>query len=229
MKPTFTLILLFFQVFVFAQGNSLPLVTVTGSGTVYAQPDEVLVTITLQSRDQQIEAVRAKSKTLAQNVISYLEEQGIAAEHIQTQYANLGPIYRNYESNEIIRYEAIQMINICIKDLDRYDAIIDGLLKQNIHRVGKPNFRTTDYERYQDEARVLALQAAKAKAQMMATTLEQSIGPAHSIVEETFHNSFAPISYEAVNPSTPPQNQGKSFAPGQLEIQAKVKVSFRLF
>jgi uncharacterized protein YggE len=211
-----------------AQQQPLPLITTTGTAIVYVEPDEVLLDITILIKDKEIEPAREKNKQLAKQVIKYLSSQGIAREHIQTQYANFGPVYRDFKSTEVLYYEATQTIHVCIKNLDQLDQIVDDLLKMEVHRISRPQFRTTKLADFRNEARLKAVMLAKEKAQAMAGVLDQKIGKAYQIMEEQFASPMANLAYAEAAPVPNADGTSNSFAPGQLEVKATVKVSFYL-
>lgn len=228
MKTCMIALFVAFASLTFGQHDNLSLVTTTGTATVYAEPDEVLIDINLLNRADKLEEARAKNKVVVQRVIQYLKQKGIAAQHIQTQYANLGPVYKDYKSNDILYFEATQTIHVCIKAMKELDEIIDGLLGLNVHRVGKPVFRNTELRKFKDEARRKAVLAAKEKAQLLATTLGQKIGPAHTITELQYSPYEAANAYTALPASPEGDDTTSSFAPGQLEVKASVQVAFGL-
>ncbi len=206
------------------------LVTTTGEATVYAAPDEIQLSLTILESGQTVQEARAKNKQVSARAIAFLRKSGIAEPHIQTQYQYINPVKERHPSNTVIRYDASQSIEICIKDLSKYEAIVDGLLDLGVSRIGSPIFRTTESRKHKDEARKQAIRAAKEKAEMLAKELGQSIGKAHVITEVTYSYFDRGNAYSNFigGDSGGSGSSGASFAPGQLEIKATISVSFLL-
>lgn len=230
MKKSFLITFsIFFTVHLLAQ-DSPALITTSGEAVVYAVPDEILLSFTITTNDEEIKKAREKNRKKAQSAIEYLKnEAGISAPHIQTQYMSLRP-KDQFKSQKIPYYIASQTISICITDLSKFENIIDNLLEKGITSINAPIFRTTESRKYKDEARIKAIIAAKEKAELLAGTLGQKLGQAHSINEignnwnASRANAYA-NSFDGVGTS---QSTGEGFAPGQLEIRATVEVAFLL-
>ena len=233
MKYLFVAFSFLFALSAIAQTADKPLITTTGTATVYAPPDEILLNFTISTRSENIKETRRENAAISKKAIAFIKSKNIPEVHIQTQYVNLQPVYKKYSKtaavNEIQYFEAKQSINICIKKLEDFDEIFDGLIELGVTRLGKPVFRNSEIKKYKDKARTKAIKAARSKAQLLAKALDQSIGKAFKIKENQGTPRFDPNSYSAVA-SSPEEddNERMSFAPGQLEIRASVEVAFEL-
>ena len=120
-----------------AQETQLPLITTQGEATIYAVPDEILLNFTITSQDGNIEGAKSKNRSVSSRAITFLrDESGIEEKHIQTRYMNIRPVKKNYNSPVVDFYTAQQSFNVCIKDLDKFEPIIDGLLNIGITEIG---------------------------------------------------------------------------------------------
>ena len=131
---------------------------------------------------------------------------------------------------QIHKFSANQTIYICIKDLSKYTSIVDGLLELGVTSISSPQFRNTNIRKYKDEARVKAIKAAKEKAMLLSEALGQGVGRAYQINETNVgwnRNNQGAYATGGNNGVVEPEGE-LSFAPGQLEVQARVEVSFIL-
>lgn len=230
MKLFTTALFLTYTLFSTAQSLDIPLITVQGSAVVFANPDEVLISVSIYQKSQVVADARAAYEKQSKEVIAFLKSQGVAAQHIQTQYASIGP-KRKRNSFELDHYYASQTINVCIRDLNTYDAITKGLIELDVHKIGSANFRCDDIAERRAEALRLAMKDAKDKAQMMATQLGQTIGKAKLINEiQNKSTSFNAETYGSTTVASSGTSVGSTqgFAPGQLEIKSIVNISFEL-
>lgn len=214
----------------FTQSLDIPLIQVQGSGVVFANPDEILVSISLYNKDMNLVKTRSDHKTQSKKVVSFLRKMGISAEHIQTQRSYIGP-KRHHKTKELEFYYASQSINVCVRDMDKYDDLIDGLVDMNVSKVGSPNFRSDDIVSKRSEALRLAMKDAKAKAQMMVAELGQTIGKAKIISEvQNKRTTYNAETYgsQVVSSSASTVGAAQAFSPGQMEIKSVVTVSFEL-
>jgi uncharacterized protein YggE len=225
---TFGIFLLATQMLM-AQESQLPLITTLGEATITVVPDEILLNFTITSQDGNIEGAKEKNRSVSSKAISFLlKEAGIEEKHIQTRYMNIRPVKKNYNSPVIDFYSAQQSFNVCIKDLDKFEPIIDGLLNNGITEIGNPQFRTTKLEEYKMEAKLKAVKHARDKASALAKELGQDIGRAHRINE--FANQGGPRpAYAEMSVRSADSDGGQAgFATGELQIKASVQVAFEL-
>ncbi len=233
MKLTITSLLLSCFLFANAQHHhpETPKITVQGSAVLFANPDEVLISVTVYKKDEvSASNARAAYQKQSKEVIAFLKANGIAEQHIQTQYAAVGPV-RKRHSNELDYYYASQNINICIRDLNTYDAIVNGLVDMDVHKVGQANFRSDDIVELRAKASRLAMRNAKEKAEMLTNEIGQTIGKAILINEsQNQRTSFNAETYgsSVVSTSASTVGEAQGFAPGQMEIKSVVNVSFEL-
>ena len=208
----------------------MPLITVQGSAVLFANPDEVLLSLVIYKKGENLSEARTAYQIQSKEVISFLKSQGVPDQHIQTQYVTSGP-KRKRNSNDIEYYYSRQNINVCIRDLSKFDDILNGLVDLDIHKLGKVSFRADNIADKRQEALKLAIRNAKQKAEMLVNEIGQTIGKAVIINEiqnrSTSHNAENyGASPTVVHGTSITTTQG--FAPGQLEVKSIVNVSFEL-
>ena len=100
-----------------------------------------------------------------------------------------------------------------------------GLLETGINRINSVTFSSSEMKKLESEARVKAIMDAKQKAMEYASALGQNIGKAVHITE--FNNVSTPM---PVLRSMAMEGDSKmqTMAPGEMEINAQVNVSFEL-
>jgi len=113
------------------------------------------------------------------------------------------------------------------------------VLESGVNYVQSIEFRTTDLRQYRDEARALALQAAREKATAMAGELGQTLGEPRTIQEEANDwwsgyssgwwsggSGMTQNVIQEVNGSS--ASYDSSLAPGQIAVKARVSVGFTM-
>ncbi len=119
------------------------------------------------------------------------------------------------------------------------EDLVAAALKTGVNRVNGISFQTTELRKHRDQARLLAVRAAKEKAGMMAGALAEKVGRVHEIQElrsDTFNwydwwwgSSQGRMTQNAVqNAGGPSQAVDGTLAPGQISVRATVSVSFEL-
>lgn len=226
MKKTLLLIAFMSSMLLQAQqiSPSQPLVQTNGEGIVKIVPDQVLIKSRIEHDGKDPQEVKRLNDAAVSEVIQYLKSQGISERNIQTDYINLNKNY-NYD-NKTYSYVSNQAISILLEDLTNYEKIMSGLLEAGLNRIDGIEFKSSEIDKYNSEARKRAVMDAKMKAEEYAGALNQSVGKAVSIneIEAGYHQPVYRMN-EMMKTSDAVE---ESIAPGELEIKAKVIVGFIL-
>ena len=209
---------------VHAQVLNIPLVNVQGASVIYIEPDEILLSITIEKSATNIKTARSLNENISAQVFNYLSSNGIEKENIQTQYFIVKKDYA--KQNE---FYASHKIYICLKDVTKFDVISDGLLAFDINEVGEPQYRNSKLIEIKNKARKKAIIDARNKAKLLASELGQKIGKA-KFIKEINQRSTRNTSEQSNNIELDfgSSNSSFVFAPDQIEVRALVEVSFEL-
>jgi uncharacterized protein YggE len=216
-------------------------ITVTGEAEVRVVPDEVLLTLGVETWDEDLRTAKDQNDERVKEVLAIAQSYSVEARHIQTDHISIEPRYEdNYEKEDLIGYFVRKTIVITLKDISKFDDLLTSVLEANVNYVHGIQFRTTELRKYRDEARALAIKAAQEKADALAGELGQSVGKPRTIQEEqagwwSWYNSWWGASWgggmsqnviqEVNGNSSIPEG---SMAPGQITVNARVNVSFEL-
>jgi len=231
---------LIFFMFCFVQlsfAECLPrqrLVTVTGGGEVKVVPDEVVINLSVWILDKELAVGKEKMSAVVKKVLDFTKKLGIDPKHVQTDYIKIDPTYEDYyKKSNFLGYTCSENITVILKDISKFEELLTGALNLGVNRVYGVEFRTTSLRKYRDEARKMAMKAAKEKAQALAAELGQNIGRPYSITEATSqsYNNFAQVATQRISNEVLSYGTGLSeeyFSPGQIEVNANIEVSFEL-
>lgn len=203
-------------------------ITVSGSAQVGVVPDEVVLTLRVESVDKDPRKAKADSDARIKKVLALAQEFSLDPKDIQT---DLLSIERRWQQDTFIGYAACNDVCVRLKDLTKVEQLLGRAIDVGGALVQSIQFRTTEYRKHADAARAAALKAAKEKATAMAAELDQKLGRPTSIAEEkTPSNRWSSNPYS--NVAWVEQGDGGSepsiIAPGQIVIRASVSVTFEL-
>jgi uncharacterized protein YggE len=218
------------------------LITVTGDAEVRVVPDEVILTLGVQTWDKNLDAAKRQNDEIVRRVLALADEYGIAPEHVQTDYVSIEPRYRNgyYEASDFIGYFVSKTIVITLRDLDKFEDLLASTLEAGVNYVHGVEFRTTELRKHRDEARALAVQAAREKAEAMSGELDQKVGEPLQITEVqtgwwSGYNAWWGSRWGSGMAQNVIQEAGTagmsaegSLAPGQINVNARVSVTFEI-
>jgi hypothetical protein len=225
MKNTSILLILLISTFMTAQNNSQSTVDVTGNGIIRAIPDEVTISVRIENSGNEVKALKAQNDKIVNDVLQTIKTMGIDNRNVQTEYIKLS---KNYQHNtKTYNYAANQKISVYLKDLEKYEPLMDALMESGINRIDGISFSSSNELALKSQARKKAMENAVMKAKEYVGVLNQTIGKAVSISE--FENTIMP---QPMFRSMAMQDEGapskQTIAPGELEIKAKVTVRFIL-
>lgn len=207
-----------------------PLVNVSGYGEVKVQPDQINLQVAVETRAKQLDEARNQNNTNAAAILAYLKKNGIDAKNVQTTYLSVQPIYSgNFGQATPDVYVANKTINVLVKNVAQFDELLAGLYKAGANRVDGIEFRTSDLTKHREQARKLAVQAAKQKAIALTGELGAKVGRVYAI-NEGGSNYPGPV-YGRANKMMESAAYdaaagGPTIAVGEIIVSANVEVSF---
>ncbi len=215
----------------FAQQNPgvlPPLVSVTGVGEVKVQPDEIVLNVGIDVRDKSLDVARKQSEERVAALLAYLKKAGIDPKNIQSTNINVYPNYTGEYSQSPEFYMTQRSVTVTIKNVNKFDEILTGIYKTGANRVDGIEYRTSELQKYREQARKLAMQAAKQKATALTAELGAKVGRVYSINENSsegypmFQNRMANKMMESAQADM----SGPTIAVGQIVVSASIDVSF---
>ena len=216
------------------------LITTAGDAELRVAPDEVILNLGVETFDPDIQTAKRRNDAIVEQVFAVAERHAIEPAHIQTDFINIEPRYDNYDATEILGYFVRKSIVITLRQMDAFEDVLTEAIEAGVSHVHGVEFRTTQLRQHRDEARTLAIQAAKEKAEALAAALGQTIGEPQMIREDQsgWWSSYGSgwgwrwgggLSQNVVQDVGGGAPLGDSaVAPGQIAINARVTVSFAL-
>jgi uncharacterized protein YggE len=221
-----------------------PKITVSGEAVVNVRPDKIVVTLGIETWDTDIMAAKQKNNDILKKTVAAIKESGIPEKEIQTDHLSIEPRYKNdYRKEDFIGYFVRNTLVVTLTETDKVEGLVTKVLQAGVNYIHGIDFQTTEFKKYREQARDLALKAAKEKAEKMAGVLGQSVGVPIQINENFsgspwwYYSSWSGWGYG--------RNQGMSqnviqnvqagageisdtIALGKISIRANVSVTFEL-
>ena len=205
------------------------LITVTGDADVRVAPDEVILTLGVETWDKDLNKAKSEHDQRVQKVLKIAQKFNIEDKHVQTDQISIEPRYaQQWEHRKFVGYFVRKNVVFTLRDTSKFEDILSSALEAGANYVHGVQFRTTELRKYRDEARALAIKAAKEKADALAKELGQKVGKPHMIREDqagwggAMAQNYVFTGYEGQ-----PQAQS-TIALGQINVNARVTVSFEL-
>ena len=209
--------------------KQIPMINVSGEGKIKVAPDQASISISIETKGTKAEEVKKENDTKMDAILKFIKKSNIAKEDFQTQRVALNPNYDYIKKKS--NYVATQSVQILLKDLSKYDALMEGLVNEGINRIDNVEFKSSKMVQLQSDARKLAVKDAKAKADDFVSVLGQKVGKAILISDNSQTYNPQPRMY-AMKAMTMAMDGAaapiETLAEGEIEITANVSVSFIL-
>ena len=214
-----------------------PLITVNGQAEVRVPPDEVVFTLAVENVDKDMLVANRRTDESVKQILAIARKNNVKPEDVQTSQISVQPKYntddmsyeeRNKVKRILIGYEVSKTIAIRLRDISRFDELLADVLKAGITRLSNLQFRDSQLRKHRDEARRMAIRAAKEKADLLAREIGQTIGPAYSITELGSDYSTANVSQNRLDSFVGAAESESAIAPGSISVTAQVTVRFKL-
>lgn len=225
-KALLILAVLFMTISYSQEQKQIPLINVSGEGKVKVAPDQASISISIETKGTKADDVKKENDKKMDAILKFIKNSNIAKEDYQTQRVSLNPNY-DYAKKKY-NYVATQTVQILLKDLAKYDVLMEGLVDEGINRIDNVEFKSSKMKELQSDARKLAVKDAKAKAEDFVSVLGQRVGKAILISDNTQTFVPQPRMYAMKSMAMDESAPRETLAVGEIEIMVNVSVSFIL-
>jgi uncharacterized protein YggE len=201
---------------------------VVGTGEVTRVPDIARISTGVVTVAPTATAALEQNARQMASVRAALKRAGIADRDIQTSAINLYPDYRQDErgGNPVLTgYRASNDLSVRFRDIANTGRILDALVAQGANQINGPTLGLEKPEAALDEARVKAVAAARARAELYARATGKRVGRILSISEA---GTGIPYERAMMRMDAAQAVSGTTVEPGEQTIAVSLAVSFEL-
>lgn len=251
MKKLFPLIILVLATAVFAQDiDKMPTIVTTGTAEVMVDPDEVTLSLDVTKTSMDLNKAKVDNDVVTEKILAEARNFDIEPKDVKTRWFSVEMKYEyirkknerivDEDGDEVGRkifkgYEVSKTLIILLKDISKFEAFYSAILNTGLTEVNSVTFTTSKLREHKDQARGMAMRAAREKAWAMAGAVGQSIGKAVKVVEGTVGSRYISGGVLGTNatanisrPTGTTSETVAEFNPGSISVTADVTVSFLL-
>ena len=211
-------------------------ITTTGDSVVYVTPDEVSINFGVETFDANLDRAKAANDARSRTLLKAIAGLGVEPKHIQTDNMTVQISYQpNGPAAGIAGYFAHKAFAVKLTNTSQFEQLIDAALKNGANQLMGFDFKTTQLRQYRDQARKMAVKAAKEKAVALTAELGCGVGKLRTIAESGggyspwFGVNLGPNYKNSVQEMPPAGNdQAEDLPLGQIAVSAQVTVTFDL-
>jgi uncharacterized protein YggE len=201
-------------------------VTVDGYATAQVAPNEITISLGVQTQATKATAALTENSTKANALVAKLISDGVAQDNIQTSNLSIQPVYSG-PKQVLTGYQVNDTLTVTLLDLSTAGGIVDDAaqIAGKSVVVNSISFSVQNDGTVLADARAAAVRQAQAQAKAMASAAGMSLGTLCSLVDNT--NQPQPNSVGAAEPlaakaaSTPVEA-------GQESVSADVTAVYEL-
>lgn len=223
-----------------------PSLNVQATSWVEVAPDKATLTArlwentpavsSLEDTDSEaLSEARERLENRATQLLEAMEGIGLEQRAINAGSLNVypdhvaGPRNENGEHETMMRTRLERPFSVELTNVDQLGDVFDALIGAGVNSLDGVQFDLQDRDSATDEALTKALEKARHKAELMATTLDAELGNVQRI-EETQSPIFQPrmMAMRASESDTMGSGSASDYRPGTIRIDAGVNVEWVL-
>ena len=207
-------------------------ISVSGSGTVYGEPDVALLELGVDITNEDLNAASSEANETMQRVRDALLAAGVDAKDIRTLTFN---IWREqpyaYDSSPRSEpatplYHVTNVVQVTVREVGRAGEVLSSAVDAGANVVNGVQYTFSDADALERQARELAFADAQSKAEQLASLAGATLGPAVSISEsgsggDPFYNRGVMATADSMGEAP--------VSGGQLAVTVTVSASFLLY
>ena len=201
---------------------------ISATGTVSRVPDLAIISAGVVTKSTTATGAIADNAARMVRVRAALMRAGIADKDIQTSSINLNPDYR-YENNQapvLTGYQASNNVSVKFRDIRNSGKILDALVAEGANQINGPTLTIDKSETAYDEARVKAIAAGRARAELYARSLGMRVVKLVSVSEGGGNYPRPPM--PMVMLAKAERSADTSIDPGSQDLEVTLSMSFDL-
>ncbi len=215
-------------------------ISISGKGEVETKPTIATFSLTVQETGKTSEEAQKIVSEKVNKVLEGIKSKGVVEADIKTENYSIYPKYEwlqpkettvsveGYYPSEIANqvqtgFDVSQNISFKVRNFDTTSDILTLLSSAEVTNLQGPNFEVEDKKSFEEQAQVLAISDAKAKAEKLASDLGVKLGKVVSFSEDMGYYpepymETAGVMMDAKASSTPSLPTGQSTITKNISI-----------
>src|SRR5439155_22246201 len=140
-------------------------ISTTGESTVYVRPDEVVVNFGVETFNKVLSESKSANDAASKKLLAAIKDVGVEDKYVQTDVMQVQIEYpAGGPKNGIDGYFCRRQYAVTLKDVKLFEKLINAALENGANYLMGFEFRTSELRKHRDQARKMAIKAAKEKA-----------------------------------------------------------------
>jgi uncharacterized protein YggE len=198
-------------------------IRVSGQASVYSTPDLFTFSVYIEEQGELVSKLNAGVRAKSQSIIELLLKFGVDEKDLQSMRVDLNPWFEHVQSQRVQKgFVLSRQISVTLRNMEKYDQVIDGVLRLGASRIEGFNYVVKDPEQDYLKALELALTDAKGRADIIASSVGVKVGEVISVQEGSGYTPMPRMRESAL------MADSGGYLPGQVSTNAQVSVVYSL-
>ena len=207
-------------------------VSFSGEGKVTATPDIAVISASILTQGKDSKAAQDSNSVKSKAVADFLKKEGIDDKDVKTSNYNINPQYvypPNGGQPSISGYQVSESYEIKVRDLTKVSAVLDGLVSAGANQVNNLGLQIENPDELQTQARQMAIDNAKKKADELEKQVGISLGRIVNFSENSA-GSPIPMYYDLKSQASGMGGGGPApeISNGQNDITVDVTITYQI-
>jgi uncharacterized protein YggE len=217
------------------------LITVEGQAEVRVKPDKVRIVMVAEQRAASLPQAEGAVKASTETILSLVHTLGVTDADIDASDYGLQPIYNWSDGKKLAKRLGVRVrrtLVVTLRDLSRFGPLLSAIVETGAVSVASVDPEIEETRAHRDQARLLAVRAAREKAEAVAAELGQTIGRATTIEVDGASSAlccgaagekpWAGLPNRVYSNVGSSEEAGPDYELGAITLTARVKVAFEL-
>lgn len=209
------------------QPGAPTILRLTAEAEARLEPDRALITAGVVSEAPTAVAALNANARMMNEVIRTLKRADVKERDLQTENVSVFPQYAYAEGEppRLTGHRAQNSVRVTVRELKQLGKVIDAVAASGASEIGGVVFEASDPEPALKEARIKAVQEARARAELYAQALGMQVVRVALVEEGTVPQNGPPSPIVALRAA---QEASTPVEPGELTYSAAVVATFEL-
>ncbi len=202
----------------------------SATGTAYGAPDRASFDAGVSVLGEDVAQVTARVGERVSSLLSALTAAGVAEADVRTLNFNIFPeqLYDDRGQPTRLRYRVVNTVRVTVRDTEQLGALLGASVAAGANEVADVVYTVADPGALEQQARVQAMRAARAKAEQLAGLGGAELGEVRRIAEGTGGGDNEPVGMLRLESMAADAAADVPVAGGRLEVTVSVSVVYGL-
>lgn len=203
-------------------------ISVSGAGTVVAEPDIAYITFGVITEDTVAKVAQSENAMIMDKVMKALKEAGIAEKDMKTVNYYINPKYnynKDTRDNKIVGYNVTNSVEVTVRDIENTGKVIDVASQAGVNVSNNIRFDIEDGDALYIDALKKAVGDAKGKAEAIASVIKVNLKNPLTINEGS--NYYPSPIYAEYSKAAMDSSVATPVSTGTITIRAQVSVVYQ--